>query len=422
MAKVQKSMITKQINKAASITNLDSRVTSPRITFYTRDKRRESIIYIRFSFNEDSKSVSTQIKTLRANFDCANGIIKGDKIGTDRLSYLKNEFNKVIADMRMTGRNIDLSLVKALVFGLDIQQIPTAILCLERFFDEVVTKEYKAGQIVKASFDKLHNWTVKVRTYIIFKHGNKAPISDIVPADGKNYTLWLQTEKAISINVAMNMTEYFKRVMNYAVENEWISRNPLMNFKKQLQKKRSVFLTTQEVASLENVAIASDVLARIKDLFLFQIYTGLAYAELHALSQEHLKNVDGTLSIIIPRKKTKRHAPESCVIPLSDKALQILAKYSDENRSKCFFVNPNQKINAYLKQLGAIADIKKNLTTHVARHTFAEYYLNEAGVRVEVLSKMLGHSTPATTLRHYASVKPETIIREFNQVLNFKKG
>ena len=152
------------------------------------------------------------------------------------------------------------------------------------------------------------------------------------------------------------------------------------------------------------------------DVFVFCCFTGLAFSDIHDLKKEHIvEDSNGAKWIRKGRQKTKI----MCNIPLMEVPLKILGKYSTNEYCKStrcafslFFVN--QKMNAYLKELADICGIKKILTTHVARHTFATFALAN-GVSIESVAKMLGHTNVQMT-RHYARVLDRTVIREMSQV------
>ena len=150
-------------------------------------------------------------------------------------------------------------------------------------------------------------------------------------------------------------------------------------------------------------------------LIVFYLFTGLAFSDIHDLKKEHIvEDSNGAKWIRKGRQKTKI----MCNIPLMEVPLKILGKYSTneycKSRGVLFPVLCNQKMNAYLKELADICGIKKTLTTHVARHTFATFALAN-GVSIESVAKMLGHTNVQMT-RHYARVLDRTVIREMSQV------
>ena len=150
-------------------------------------------------------------------------------------------------------------------------------------------------------------------------------------------------------------------------------------------------------------------------LIVFYRFTGLAFSDIHGLRKEHIvEDSNGVRWIRKGRQKTKI----MCNIPLIEIPLKILEKYSTNEYCKkygvLFPVLCNQKMNAYLKELADICGIKKTLTTHVGRHTFATFALTN-GVSIESVAKMLGHTNVQMT-RHYARVLDRTVIREMSQI------
>ncbi|WP_345741612.1 site-specific integrase [Tenacibaculum mesophilum] len=119
---------------------------------------------------------------------------------------------------------------------------------------------------------------------------------------------------------------------------------------------------------------------------------------MNKLSKNNIvKGIDGNDWIITKRQKTKT----SVKIPLLDKAKELIVKYQDHPRviaSNTLLPKlSNQRINGYLKEIADLCEIKKNLTFHMARHTFATTITLNNGVPIETVSKLLGHRKIATT-------------------------
>jgi len=154
----------------------------------------------------------------------------------------------------------------------------------------------------------------------------------------------------------------------------------------------------------------------IRDIFIFACYTGLGYAELKKLNSTHIhQGNDSGKWIIIDRTKTDIR----CRVHLLPQAKAILRKYENfpvtKNRVKLLPVHSNQKMNEYLKELAGICGINKNLSMHVARHTFATSVTLSNGVPIETVSKMLGHTSLKTT-QIYARIIDSKISTDMNQL------
>ena len=154
----------------------------------------------------------------------------------------------------------------------------------------------------------------------------------------------------------------------------------------------------------------------VRDVFIFAGSTGLAFIDVQQLSPEHIvKDNNGNLWIRKPRQKTKN----MCNIPLLDIPLEILRKYADypacKKKGVLLPVPCNQKMNSYLKEIADLCLIKKNLTTHTARHSYATSVCLANGVSIENVAKMLGHSNIKMT-QHYARVLDSSILKDMNNV------
>lgn len=130
-------------------------------------------------------------------------------------------------------------------------------------------------------------------------------------------------------------------------------------------------------------------------LIVFYRFTGLAYIDVKNLTEDNLRTgFDGKLWIMTHRQKTDTNVN----VPLLDIPLKILAKYKNNLPNKVLLpVLSNQKMNSYLKEIGDLCGIDKNLTFHLARHTFATTITLAKGVPIETVSKMLGHTNIQTT-------------------------
>jgi integrase/recombinase XerD len=158
-------------------------------------------------------------------------------------------------------------------------------------------------------------------------------------------------------------------------------------------------LTDDELKSLENYDFSQTRLQQVKDLFVFCCYTGLAFKEMSNLKTEHIvKGFDGNVWIKMNREKTSK----PLMIPLLPKALDMINKY--QNEEVLLPVISNQRFNSYLKEIADIVGLKKNLTHHIARKTFASTVLLFNDVPMEIVSELLGHSKISTTQDYYAKI------------------
>lgn len=208
------------------------------------------------------------------------------------------------------------------------------------------------------------------------------------------------------------------QVLTWAVRREHIEKNPLHLYKYKRQAAGEiVFLTEGELAALVGLPLPASKLAAVRDCFVLQCWTGLAYADLAALnvtaSAEYRTDAGGIVRRLlrITRAKSTAEKGYEAVIPLQDEAERILAQYND-----CMPVPTNQEYNQALKQLGALAGISRDkMHSHIGRKTAGTLMLNR-GVPLPAVSKFLGHSNTLITQKLYAKLLDTTVVDAFGAV------
>jgi site-specific recombinase XerD len=227
---------------------------------------------------------------------------------------------------------------------------------------------------------------------------------------------YFKITRSCNHNTAAKYIKNFKKVVNICLKSGWLDKDPFAKYKITIKPVNKEFLSQLELDNLAAKKITNHRLERVRDIFLFCCYTGFAYVDVFALKNEHIKvGVDQQLWIV--GNRTKTHVRVS--IPLLPPALKILDKYTDAANTEIIFqCISNQKMNAYLKEIADICGINKNLTSHMARHTFATTVTLSNGVPIETVSKMLGHTNLKTT-QIYAKVV-DTKISDDMQVLKRK--
>jgi len=226
----------------------------------------------------------------------------------------------------------------------------------------------------------------------------------------------------MSHNTVMKHIQRLRKIITLAYHLEWIDKDPFVRWKPTFEVKQREFLNSHELDLLERYKFPIERLDRVRDLFIFSCYTGISYADIIALTKNNLMlGEDKNLWIITKRQKTGSPVK----VPLLEKAEEILNKYGDhpvtEVTQSLLPVISNEKVNLYLKEIADAAQIKKNLTFHMARHTFATTITLSNGVPIETVSKLLGHNKIATT-QIYARVIDSKISTDMEQLKNKLKN
>lgn len=225
---------------------------------------------------------------------------------------------------------------------------------------------------------------------------------DIIFINGFEY--FLKTSENCGHNTTFKYVSNLKKIIRIAYTNGWIEKDPFAHYKTKYKTVDREFLSEQEIQCIIEKDFRIERLNQVKDIFIFCCYTGLAYIDVKKLSKNNIViGIDGEYWINTKRTKTD----STSNIPLLPSAYEILKKYTNhhdiKNTDKVLPVLSNQKMNSYLKEIADLCGIQKNLTFHLARHTFATTVTLNNGVPLESVSKMLGHRSLRTT-QHYAKI------------------
>jgi len=203
--------------------------------------------------------------------------------------------------------------------------------------------------------------------------------------------------KQISIN---KVTQSLKSIIRFAQEREWIEKNPFIGHRAKGTESNIVFLTNEQIAAIESYHFQEKRLERVRQIFLFSIYTGLHFSDAMSLrSKNIIKGADGNNWIEYVRQKTSK----KILIPLLDKAKKLLLIFSSEVQDYIIPRISNQKMNKYLKEISSSIGIEVNLTHKIARKTFGSMLLSY-DIPIKIVSELMGHSSTLITERHYAKL------------------
>jgi site-specific recombinase XerD len=315
------------------------------------------------------------------------------------------------------GLPVNASAIKDQFYGKE--QKPKGIL---EVFEEhnakvkaLLGKEFAAGTLERYEVSLRHT-----RDFIMSKFS--LPDLDVRKIDHQfivDYEFFLRTVRNCANNSAVKYIKNFGKIIRICIANSWIDKNPFANYKSKVREVERTFLSEEEIEIIAAKDFGVERLNLVRDIFLFSCFTGLAYIDVFQLKAENVrKGVDGEKWIFINRQKTETRAS----IPLLPVAERILDKYA--NNISCLVsgkllpVATNQKLNCFLKEIGTICGLSKELTFHVARHTFATTVTLTNGVPIESVSKMLGHKNLKIT-QHYAKVLDKKVSEDM-KILKMK--
>lgn len=318
------------------------------------------------------------------------------------LDYLKNQVLE--AEKRLFKKDIQITSenMKNELFNLN----ETRRMLVPIFQDhnnkikELVGKEYAPGTLERYKTSLSHTieflqWKYKV---------SDIEITKIDHAFVTDYEFWLRSVRNCANNTAVKYIKNFNKIIKICLANDWLDKNPFANYKSKVKEVERVYLSENEIQNIIDKDLENERLSLVRDIFLFSCFTGLAYIDVKNLTKSHISiGIDGEKWIFTHRQKTE----SASKIPILPVTQMIIDKYEDHpqsvNQDKLLPILSNQKMNAYLKEIAGICKIEKELTFHIARHTFATTVTLTNGVPIESVSKMLGHKNLRTT-QHYAKV------------------
>ncbi len=323
------------------------------------------------------------------------------------LNTLDVKINRLKNELLDTGTSISCVEFKNRVFGISSK----VRYFLEIFKDHnnkmeaLLNQGYAKGTLIRFNTTWRH-----VQEFLQWKYNmNDIDINRINHAFITDFEFYLKSVKKIGNNTSVKYIKNFGKIIRICMANGWLEKNPLINYKAKLKEVNRDFLTMDEVNLIGSKSFLSTRIELVRDIFVFSCFTGLAYVDVKRLTRNHISiGIDGGKWIFIEREKTKVRS----AIPLLPRAQEILTKYENHpvvlNTNVALPILSNQKMNSYLKEIADVCGINKELTFHIARHTFATSVTLANGVPIESVSKMLGHSSIKMT-QHYAKVLDKKI-------------
>lgn len=323
---------------------------------------------------------------------------------------------QIFCELEQQNRSVTAHLLQELFFGQEKpEEVRTLLGTMQEHNDQcraLVGTDY--ALITVRRYESCRRYLAEL---IRQRYGKEdLPLAEVNGELVRAFAFYLKTEKGCQQNTVIRYMKCLKKITNLARANDWMAKDPFLGIRFHEKEVVREFLTMDELQTIYRKEFPLERLTLVRDVFIFAAFTGLAFIDVQQLAPEHIvRDNNGNLWIRKPRQKTKN----MCNIPLLDIPQEILRKYADHptcrKKGVLLPVPCNQKMNSYLKEIADICMIRKNLTTHVARHSYATSVCLANGVSLENVAKMLGHSNIKMT-QHYARVLDSSILRDMNQV------
>jgi site-specific recombinase XerD len=384
--------------------------TKVSILFYTKRAKAAANglvpIYTRITINgkrfEQSTNRFVEISKWSTEGNKMKGTSEEARLINNHLDLLKNQIRDAEMELIHKKTPVTIETIKSKLLGVDER----ARMLVPIFQDhnnkikELIGKEYAPGTLERYTTSLKHTIEFMQWKYNV----SDIDITKIDHAFVTDYEFWLRSVRNCANNTAVKYLKNFNKIIKLCLANDWLDKNPFANYKSKVKEVERVYLTEEEIQSIIEKDFKTERLSLVRDIFLFSCFTGLAYIDVKNLTKSHISyGIDGEKWIFTHRQKTE----SASKIPILPVTQMIIDKYENHpqsnNEDKLLPILSNQKMNAYLKEIASVCEIEKELTFHIARHTFATTVTLTNGVPIESVSKMLGHKNLRTT-QHYAKV------------------
>lgn len=381
----------------------------------------QSPIYCRITINGQAIHLSTGQYINPVIWDIKNHRVKGRNAES-------NSINEFLENKRQEVRNA-ASVILQRGLPLNIENIQNELKGIDETNKGLIqTLDYHikliSGMVPRFMTPATLSGYRTVRKYLLgFLQRNyrrtDLPLRDLKLHFINEFEVYIMSNTACNRNGTVKHLKRLKRVIHVAIENGWLETNPFRMKKLSFEPSNRSFLTRQELERIEKFSSTSVRLNKVRDLFLFSCYTGKGYKDLVNLKKENLSIwINGKKWLTGERFKTGIRSD----VPLLPIAIEILERYENDpevvEREALLPMISNQKFNAYLKDIARLCNIQKELTTYMARHTFATTVCSDNDVPIETISKMLGHTNLKTT-QIYQKTTPQKVSRDM-QILENK--
>ena len=396
-----------------------------RILFYLRknylNKSGKAGIMVRLTVNGDMVQFSSKLDIEPALWDTKAGKAIGNSVKA-------RQMNSMLEDIR-TALNNHYRYVESRDSFVTAEKVRNAFLGYEVRQQTLLElfKQHNEDASKLNGISKAPATLVKYdRTYRRLEEFMKAKykVSDIAlrEIDHKfvtDFEFYLRTVSRCNENTTGKFMQIFRKIVLIAKNNGWITIDPFANYHIHMKAVDRGYLTEQELERILEKDFDSRRLEQVRDVFIFSCFTGLSYVDVRNLTKENIvTSFDGKLWLRLHRQKTST----AVNLPLLKIPLAILRKYEDKlPDGRLLPVSSNQKLNSYLKEIADVCGIKKNLTFHLARHTFATTTTLAKGVPIETVSKMLGHTNIKTT-QIYARITNDKIREDMEMLAGKLEG
>ncbi|MBQ6955937.1 MAG: tyrosine-type recombinase/integrase [Bacteroidales bacterium] len=369
-------------------------------------RTKEGAIELRITYNRIQKHATTGVRVLPNQWK--NGFIV-NRLDALELQQSLDAFvakARQIVNEQMEAGTLDMQTIVSVIGGKQKRQaaenLPDRGLLIDFFRERTMIRQYGRAEDSQERYERFLRWFERWGGMVTWQDVTEANIIRMDEALG---------DKMKPCSKWGNYHRFLNGFIIDAINEGIIRKNPYksLHIKKDKNSDEALekYLTREEFARLVELELPSEYLRHARDLFVFQTYTCMAYVDLAAFDAAKIVDVKGRPMYVGRRGKTNQKFT-FLVLP---QAQEILDRYDGR-----LPMMSNQKYNQYVKMIAVMAGINKPVSSHWARHTGATLLLN-SGVDMEVVSKVLGHSSTRMTRMIYAKMLDETIANAMEKMV-----
>lgn len=365
-------------------------------------KKLKALVQVEIQLNGRKKYVTTGVKVTKDCWSNRDLIVRCDDADmlNIRIRGIKSSIDSYIASVVDKGSEWDWE-----AFNRSLESLSNKS---ESFIDYIDRRIVERTDIKESSRKGQRKIVESLREY-----GRIISFDELTRSNISDYYEWLLGRKitkigldgipystTMSVSTAWGYMKLLRTYIHDAILHEKIDKDPSIGIKVKREETKSVkWLSVDEIHKIESAELSNGSLVRVRDLFIFMCYTGLAYSDAVEFTSDRL-DTDGEYTFVTGRRKKTN---EEYIVLLLPEAKAILEKYNYQLPKIS-----NQQFNIRLKRIAKESGIDKPLSTHFARHSCAMMLLNR-GVRIETVAKILGHANTKVTESTYASILKKTV-------------
>lgn len=381
---------------------------------FDKTHKNESVIYLTVTYQGRAYKKSLAIRCKTGSLNRKTFEIKNDEPKSQLLKAIESKIQELATNLRITGKRIEPQrLIESVLTKNNIINQTPSFNDICYIISEEVKQSYNHKDLSKKTFQRYMINLERIKEFFeIYFNKSRIELDEINFHSIERLIFYLKKEKGFQPETIRKVLQIGNRAYRIAQMNKYYEFNPFINIR--LDRSKSTLqnhLTSEEIQKIYNLELNNKIYSDIRDFFVFQCYSSLAYTDLKNLKHEHILEIEGKKTIRKAREKTTNFQ----TIHLYPIALEILEKHFNSKSKFCFKVYSNTHHNRVLKEIAQIANINKPISTHWGRKSFSQMMVRN-GLSKESLQGVLGHSSMKTTEKHYANISTERTLLEMESL------